>query len=166
MVTCCIPCCLSDQKTNFNKRNIQLFRFPVEKNLEKTKIRKGKEGIYHYKKNEISNKQRIAWFKACNRCLNSESLAPDTSENLRICIHYFHPSILTKYNNNKYSLKLGAALTMYLTQSSILHEKFIEVSSLLRFVVSQEGIEFVELHKAKKLLSKKKSLSHANKIAS
>ena len=86
MVLCCISCCSSHQKTNFNESNIQLFRFPVGKNLEKTEIRKGKEGVYCHKKNEISNKQRAAWFKECNRCLKSESLVLDTSENLLICI--------------------------------------------------------------------------------
>ena len=65
MVSCSIPYSSSDKKTNFNERNIQLFRFPVGKNLEKTEIRKGKEGAYHHKKNEISNKELAIWFKVC-----------------------------------------------------------------------------------------------------
>ena len=147
MVSCCVPCCSSHHQTKFNESTIQMFRFPVAKNLEKSKIRQGKEGTYRHKKNEISNKQRVAWLKACNRCLKSESLIPDTSENLRACIRHFHPSVLTKCDNNKYSLKLGAAPTMYLTKSSFTNEKFNEISSLPRFVASQEDMEFAEFRR-------------------
>ena len=60
MVSCCILYCSSNQKTNFNERNIQLFRFPVGKNLEKTEIRKGKEdGFYHKKNKKLKQKPKI-----------------------------------------------------------------------------------------------------------
>jgi len=55
---------------------------------------------------------------------------------------------------------------MYLNKSSFTNEKFNEISSLPRFVASQEDIEFVELHEAEKLSSMKKSPSHTTKIAS
>ena len=131
-----MPCCSCFHKTNFNGNHMQFFRIPVERNLEKTKIRRGKDGMRRRKKNETFNKQRTAWFKASERSSKSESAAPDVSENLRVCITHFYPSVPIKSDGNKCSLKTGDAPTTCLTKSSFLNEEFKETNSLPRFVAS------------------------------
>ena len=81
-----------------------------------------------------------------------------------MCILRFHPSVVTKSDGNKHSLKTGAAPTMCLTKSSFLNEEFKETKSFPRFVASHEDIYFVDSHEAKhfKSINQKLSLSAVN----
>ena len=130
MVKCCVPCCSSNHSTTFNGRNIQFFRIPVEKDLDKADTQRGSKAMFRRKKNKISQKQRIAWLKICHHDKQSDS------NNLRMCLKHFHSSILTKSDSNKYSLKMGAIPTIHLTKTSHVNEEFAEIKSLPRFVAS------------------------------
>ena len=48
--------------------------------MENTKIRRGKEGTCRRKKDEIFNKQRVAWLKVCERTLKYAWPAPDVAD--------------------------------------------------------------------------------------
>ena len=136
---------------------MQFFRIPTERNMQNAKIRNEKEGTCRRKKDEMLIKQRIDWLKACERSSKSLSTAPDVANYQRMCILYFYPSVLTTSDGAKHSLKKGTTPTMNLTRSLILNEEFKEANSLPMFVVSQEDIQFVELHEAEKSLPVKKN---------
>ena len=65
------------------------------------------------------------------------------SKNIQVCIHHFHPSIIECNSDGKYSPKLGASPTIYLTTFAMDNEQFKEDSRYNRITGYAEDIKHV-----------------------
>ena len=65
------------------------------------------------------------------------------TRNMRICINYFHPSVINLSSDGKPRLKVRAASTMNLTKFSMENKNFKENKNLSRIVGTKEDLQDV-----------------------
>ena len=102
MVKCSMHCCHKHQGTLLKTT---FFALPKVKPLNDRKTAKAREGKL---KAVISNKQRTAWINVINKSYANDDDRP--TQNLRICMHHFHPSAMNVKENGKIVLKIGLNL--------------------------------------------------------
>ena len=114
-----------------------MFALPKVKPLNNRKTAKAREGKL---KAVINNKQRTAWINVINKGYVDDNACPkdDGTNNVRICMHHFHPSTMDINENGKIVLKIGACPTMHLTYQALTSNTLKENKSLPRFVLTVE----------------------------
>ena len=147
MVQCIIAYCNSSCRHDYKDRKMVFFSVPSE---PKGKKRRGKDGEYHNRLMNIKRCQHEAWMLAVNRGYGNNVTHCANDKNVRICIHHFHPSVYTCNDNGKYTLKIGAAPTMYLNKFGMDNDAYKEDKNKPRIVGSPEDINYVHEHLMKK----------------
>ena len=88
----------------------------------KTVVHWGASKEHREKSSAMKRCQHYAWMLAVNRGHPDHFFREADDGNVRICIHYFHPSITTIDENGKHRLKTGAAPTICLSLFSVQNE--------------------------------------------
>ena len=69
---------------------------------------------------------------------NNDCPKDNGTNNVRICMHYFHPSTIDINKNSKIVLKIGACPTIYLIYQALTSDILNKIKSLLRFILTVE----------------------------
>ena len=137
MVHCSIAHYTSNQSHVYKGRSMVFFMLP-SKPTERAYRGKDKHRNWY---NNVKKCQYEAWITDINRGYeNGNYLGCADIKNIRICIHHFHPSVIN-VSSNEYTLKIGAAPTMCLTQFSLENDICKEEKTLQRIVGSADDME-------------------------
>jgi len=140
MVCCSVSCCASNSYQNFKNRKMVFFNVPPN---PKPTIYEGKHKAYRTAMSNIKRNQHKAWVSAINKSHPEGNFTCSDTYNTRLCLHHFHPSVIYVENSDKYTLKIGAAPTMYLTKLSFQNDNFKEEKHLQRIVGDPEDLQCV-----------------------
>ena len=116
MVQCSIANCKSSCRSGYEGGKMVFFKVPSK---PQTVLHKGSKREHREKSSAIKQCQHDAWMLAVNRGYQDQHFKEADNGNVRICIHHFHPSVITMDENGKHRLKPGAAPTLYLTPFSM-----------------------------------------------
>ena len=136
VLRCIMPGCLSHN----DKIKPVLWAVPA---MPKEQIYIGAMRKLQEKKNNIKRCQHDAWMKAISLGYGGACTRYSDAQNMRICIHHFHPSVIVLSSDGKPSLKVGAAPTMNLTKFSMENNNFKENKNLSRIVGTKENLQDV-----------------------